>query len=113
MTELSKKRCVPCEGKVPALDAAAIQDLSKQLDSRWKRIDDGKALQAQFDFKNYWHTSAFVSAVAYVAHREDHHPDIAFGYKQATVKWWTHAAGGLTENDFICAAKVDALVDRS
>lgn len=110
MTDLTKKRCVPCEGKVPPLDAATIDSLSKLLDPRWQRVDDGKALRAQFDFKNYWHTTAFVNAVAYVAHREDHHPDIAFGYNQATVKWWTHAAGGLTENDFICAAKVDALV---
>lgn len=110
MTDLNQKRCVPCEGKVAPLDAEAIETLSKQIHPRWKRIEDGKVLQAQFDFKNYWHTTAFVNAVAYVAHREDHHPDIAFGYKQATVKWWTHAAGGLTENDFICAAKVDALV---
>jgi 4a-hydroxytetrahydrobiopterin dehydratase len=110
MNDLTKKRCVPCEGNVPPLDAATVDGLMKLLDARWQRVDGGKQLRAQFDFKNYWHTTAFVNAVAYVAHREDHHPDITFGYKQATVTWWTHAAGGLTENDFICAAKVDALV---
>ena len=110
MTDLTQKRCVPCEGKVAPLDAAAIAELSKQLDARWQCVDEGKALRAQFEFKNYWHTTAFVNAVAWIAHREDHHPNIAFGYRQATVTWWTHAASGLTENDFICAAKVDALV---
>ena len=64
MTDLTQKRCTPCEGNVPPLDAAAIDRLSQQLDARWKRIDDGKALQAQFDFKNYWHTTAFVNAVS-------------------------------------------------
>ena len=111
MTTLAEKRCVPCEGGVPALDAAASAALLARLKPHWKLVRQGKAIEAVFDFKNYWHTTAFVNAVAYVAHREDHHPDIAFGYKQCTVSYWTHAVDGLTENDFICAAKVDALLD--
>ena len=72
--------------------------------------DGGKKLVATFQFKNYYHTTAFVNAAVYVAHREDHHPDISFGYKTVQMTWWTHTADGLTENDFICAAKVDALL---
>lgn len=107
---LTERRCIPCEGGVPPLDASATAKLMKRVDARWKLINEGKALRASFKFKNYYHTTAFVNAVAYIAHREDHHPDIAFGYKTCTVEYWTHAADGLTENDFICAAKIDELV---
>lgn len=110
MTELAKKRCIPCEGGVKPLDAAKAAELLKELSPDWKLTGDGKAIEATFNFKNYYQTSAFVSAAAYVAHREDHHPDIAFGYKTCTVKYWTHASNGLTENDFICAAKIDELL---
>jgi 4a-hydroxytetrahydrobiopterin dehydratase len=110
---LSDKRCVPCEGGVPALDAAARAALMPQLAPRWTLVREGRALEAVFEFKNYWHTTAFVNAVAWIAHREDHHPDIAFGYQRCTVSYWTHAVNGLTENDFICAAKIDALMDPS
>ena len=109
-SDLKNKRCVSCEGGIPALDAKGAAALMPQLDARWKLTDNGKKMRATFDFKNYYHTTAFVNAVAYVAHREDHHPDVSFGYKQCTVEYWTHAVDGLTENDFICAAKVDALV---
>ena len=91
------------------LDADATARLMPQLNARWQVVNEGKALRATFDFKNYYHTTAFVNAVAYVAHREDHHPDVSFGYKACTVEYWTHAVDGLTENDFICAAKIDAL----
>ncbi|WP_420465767.1 4a-hydroxytetrahydrobiopterin dehydratase [Panacagrimonas sp.] len=110
MTELTNKRCVPCEGGVPALDAAACAALMPQLQPRWTLAGDSRALAATFEFKNYYHTTAFVNAVIYVAHREDHHPDVNFGYKTCEVRYWTHAVGGLTENDFICAAKIDALM---
>ena len=110
MTELAKKRCIPCEGGVKPLDAVQTAQLLKQLTADWKVINDGKAIEATFNFKNYYPTTAFVNAVAYIAHREDHHPDITFGYKTCTVRYWTHASNGLTENDFICAAKVDELL---
>jgi 4a-hydroxytetrahydrobiopterin dehydratase len=109
-TKLSEKRCLPCEGGVKPLDRAAAEKLLQQLGPQWKLTADGKQIQGQFDFKNYYRTTAFVNAVAWIAHNEDHHPDIAFGYKTATVTYWTHAIGGLSENDFICAAKVSALV---
>lgn len=111
MNDLTRRRCVPCEGGVPPLDAQAIAGLITQLGKRWKLVREGKALEASFEFKNYYPTTAFVNAVAWIAHREDHHPDIAFGYRQCTVTYSTHAANGLTENDFICAAKIDALLE--
>jgi 4a-hydroxytetrahydrobiopterin dehydratase len=108
--ELSRKRCVPCEGGAPPLEPGVAAGLMKLLGDRWRLIDEGRRIEATFAFKNYYHTTAFVNAVAYIAHREDHHPDVRFGYKECTVTYWTHAANGLTENDFICAAKIDALL---
>lgn len=110
MSTLAEKHCVPCEGGVPALDAAACAALMPQLKPHWKLVKDGTALEARLSFKNYYHTTAFVNAAIYVAHREDHHPEIRFGYKDCSVEYWTHAVNGLTENDFICAAKLDALL---
>lgn len=70
----------------------------------------GGEIVRTYSFKNYYQTVAFVNAVAWLAHREDHHPDISFGYKVCTIRYRTHSIGGLSENDFICAAKVDALM---
>lgn len=111
MTELAKRRCVPCEGGVQPLDLASAVKLKKSLRPRWELVNEGKALRAHFKFRNFHLTMAFVNAVAYVAHREDHHPDMDVGYDRCVVTWWTHAINGLSENDFICAAKVDALLD--
>jgi 4a-hydroxytetrahydrobiopterin dehydratase len=108
--KLSEKRCVPCEGGVKPLDRAASEKLLKELGSQWQLSADGKQITGTFDFKNYYRTTAFVNAVVWMAHNEDHHPDITFGYKSASILYWTHAIGGLSENDFICAAKVDALL---
>lgn len=110
MTELAQKRCVPCEGGVPALDFAAAAKLKESLRPHWKLLDEGKRLEATFEFTNYWRTTAFVNAVAWIAHREDHHPEIQFGYRECTVRYWTHSINGLSENDFICAAKIDQLL---
>lgn len=110
MTELAKKRCVPCEGKVPPLGLDAAGKLLGSLRPAWKLINEGKGLEARFEFKNYWRTTAFVNAVAWIAHNQDHHPDIGFTYNSCTILWWTHSINGLSENDFICAAKVDQLL---
>jgi 4a-hydroxytetrahydrobiopterin dehydratase len=69
----------------------------------------GDRLAREFRFENYYETMAFVNAVAWIAHREDHHPDLGVGYNRCTVTWWTHSAGGITLNDAICAAKVERL----
>lgn len=111
MPTLAEKRCVPCEGGVPALDRARTEMLMHQLEPRWTLSEDARQLKAEFAFRNYFLTLAFINAVAYVATQEDHHPDIAFGYDHCTIIWWTHAVDGLSENDFICAAKVDRLAD--
>ena len=111
MTTLAEKRCIPCEGKTPPLPADEAATLKNELRAEWAFADEGRKLVATFQFKNYYHTTAFVNAAIYIAHREDHHPDISFGYKTVSMTWWTHTANGLTENDFICAAKVDALLD--
>jgi len=72
-------------------------------------VEEGRLVRT-FTFKNYYQTTAFVNAVAWIAHTEDHHPDITFGYKTCTVSYATHSIGGLSENDFICAARVNALL---
>jgi 4a-hydroxytetrahydrobiopterin dehydratase len=104
--DLAKGKCKPCEGGVPALTDAQADELLKQL-SGWTR--DDKLIRKNFRFKNYYETLAFVNATAWISHREDHHPDIAVGYNACTVAYQTHSVGGLSENDFICAAKIDAL----
>ena len=110
---LASKRCVPCEGGVPAVAPDAARSMMSQLSAQWKLAGDAKSISAQFAFKNYYQTTAFVNAVAWIAHQEDHHPDISFGYKTCAVTYSTHAIGGLSENDFICAAKVDALFGKT
>ena len=112
MNDLTAKRCLPCEGGVDPLDAKQTQELMKQLGEEWKVIDDGKAIEATFKFRNYFRTLAFVNAAAYIAIQDDHHPDMAFGFNTCTIKYWTHNINGLSENDFICAAKVDALLSQ-
>lgn len=104
--DLSKGKCKPCEGGVPPLPQAEIERLLAALQG-WSQ--EGTAIARTFHFKNYHETMAFVNATAWISHREDHHPDLAVGYNQCTVRYTTHAIGGLSENDFICAAKIDAL----
>jgi 4a-hydroxytetrahydrobiopterin dehydratase len=108
VTDLAQRRCKPCEGGVPPLTADEIAALLKRLPA-W-RVVDGK-LTRTFEFRNYHETMAFVNATAWISHREDHHPDLAVGYKQCRVDYITHAIGGLSENDFICAARIDALLE--
>ncbi len=104
--DLTNKQCKPCEGGVPPLTQDEARALLKQLDS-WELNDN--IISKTFAFKNYYQVLAFVNAVAWMTHREDHHPDMAVGYNKCRVEYSTHAIGGLSENDFICAAKVDAL----
>jgi 4a-hydroxytetrahydrobiopterin dehydratase len=103
---LKEKRCTSCKPGTPALTKSQIELLIGEV-SGWKH-EDGKIAKT-YNFKDYHHTMAFVNAVAWVAHREDHHPDMEVGYNRCTVRYSTHSVGGLSENDFICAAKVDAL----
>lgn len=106
---LTEKKCRPCEGGVEPLTRAAAQPLMEQLDPAWRLADDGKSLHREWKFRNFYHTMSFVNACAHIANAEDHHPDLEVGYGYCRMKYSTHAIGGLSENDFICAAKVDAL----
>jgi len=104
--DLSKGKCKPCEGGIPPLSEAEAAVLMAAL-AGWTR-EDGVIVKT-YHFKNYHETMAFVNAAAWISHREDHHPDLAVGFNQCRVSYTTHAIGGLSENDFICAAKIDAL----
>ena len=106
--DLARKKCKPCEGGVSPLAADEAAMLLSQLKG-WQ--PERGAIAKQYEFKNYYQTMAFVNAVAWMAHREDHHPDLTVSYNRCRVEYSTHAIGGLSENDFICAAKVDALFE--
>ena len=108
MEPLSRKRCKPCEGGVAPYTEPQARGMLAQLKG-WA-LEDGKLVKV-YPFANYHHTMAFVNALAWVSHREDHHPDLEVGYNKCRVTYWTHAVGGLSENDFICAAKCDALFE--
>ncbi len=103
---LTHKNCKPCEGDVHPLAQSEINQLMKQLDG-WVQHD--QTIGKSFEFRNYYQTVAFVNAVAWLAHREDHHPDMTVSHHECHVAFTTHAINGLSENDFICAAKVNAL----
>lgn len=109
MIELTKKQCKPCEGGTAPLTETEAKALLQQT-PEWSLNEDGTEIHRAYEFKNYHQTMAFVNALAWIAHREDHHPDIEVGYKRCHVRYSTHSIGGLSENDFICAAKIDALV---
>lgn len=109
MSELASRRCRPCEGGVAPLTAAEAEALLARLHG-WGLDGEGKAISKVFHFKGYHETMGFANAVAWIAYREDHHPVMEVGYRQCRVRYTTNAIGGLSENDFICAAKVDALV---
>jgi 4a-hydroxytetrahydrobiopterin dehydratase len=109
MNELLAKKCAPCEGGVAALDATAAHHYLQQLSADWQLDADGKAIRHEYAFKNFYRTMSFVNAVAHIANTEDHHPDLQVGYNYCRIKFSTHAIDGLSENDFICAAKIDAL----
>jgi len=109
MSELLQKKCLACEGGIPALSPEQAQDLLKQL-PHWELKEENRALLRHFQFKNFYRTMAFVNAIAWLAHQENHHPDLEVGYNYCRVRYSTHALNGLSENDFICAAKVSALL---
>lgn len=102
---LADKRCVPCEGGTPALTGDEIDPFAAQVPG-WK-VEDAARLVKSFTFKDFLQAVAFVNAITPVAEAEGHHPDLYIRWGEVRVILWTHAAGGLTENDFILAAKID------
>jgi len=105
---MASRHCRPCEGGVAPLARAAAQAMLETLPG-WGL--DGDMLCKTFVFRNHYEAMAFVNAVAWVSHRQDHHPELVVGYKDCRVTYWTHAIGGLSENDFICAAKLEHLLE--
>ena len=105
---LVNKECKPCHGGVPPLNTAEVTAHLKEI-TDWTCDDKHACIQRQFSFPDFLHTMNFVNAVAYIAEQQGHHPDLAVGYNYCHVTFTTHAIGGLSENDFICAAKIDLL----
>jgi len=104
---LAEKKCVPCEGGTPPLTEEKARALLAELKEGWE-LQEGKLVR-QFKFRNFREAMAFVNKVAEIAEAEQHHPDIAISYNRVRLTLFTHAIKGLSENDFIVAAKVDQL----
>ena len=100
------KKCVPCEGDTPAFTPEEIQEYIPKLKSGWEVLDN-KKIKKEFIFKDFKQAMAFINRVADIAEAEGHHPDIRIFYNRVMIDLWTHAVMGLSENDFILAAKID------
>ena len=106
MSDQTTRHCV---AKTTVLADDRVLSLLTEIPG-WFLVEEGKALTRTFAFADYGETMAFVNAVAFIAHREDHHPDLSVHYNRCVVRWSTHSVGGISENDFICAARVSALL---
>jgi len=106
---LSERKCVPCEGGVQPLTRAEAERYLRKLAPGWTLGPEAMHIERSWKFKDFYRTMSFVNAVAHVANLEDHHPDLEVGYGACSVRYMTHAIQGLSENDFICAAKIDRL----
>jgi 4a-hydroxytetrahydrobiopterin dehydratase len=106
---LANKHCVPCEGGVPVLDSARVREHLAQVPA-WSLTEDGKRIRRSWRVKDFMTALDFFNRIGAVAEAEDHHPDLhVTNYRDVTSEIWTHAIGGLSENDFILAAKIDQL----
>ena len=110
MPKLSDKKCIPCEGGIPALTHDSAEKMLKEI-PEWQLNDSATEISREFSFKNYLRTMSFVNAVAWIANKENHHPDMEVGYNRCKVTYSSHAINGLSENDFICAAKINDLTE--
>ena len=104
--DLTKKKCVPCEGGMPPLEKLKVGELLKEVPT-WE-LKDGH-LYKKFKFKNFAEAMKFINATAELAEQEGHHPDFSVHYNKVEIELWTHAVNGLSENDFIMAAKIASL----
>lgn len=105
---LSKKNCIPCRGGIPPLKGESLAELHRQLDGGWKVIDEHH-LEKEYLFKNFREALDFTNKLGEIAEQEGHHPDIALSYGKVAVRLWTHKIDGLSESDFILAAKYDTI----
>ena len=108
MTELSQKKCVPCRGSIPPLKDQELQTIFAQLDKGWQLINDHQ-IEKEYPFKNFREALEFTKKVGELAEQEGHHPDIYLAWGKVKLTLWTHKIDGLTESDFIFAAKADKL----
>ena len=111
MEDLSKKKCVACDGNIPPFDISEIHKYLKKIND-WKvknDVDKSFYLIKEFKFKNFIDSQKFVNSVSNIAEKENHHPDISFGWGYCTIKIFTHAIKGLAESDFVLAAKIDKI----
>lgn len=108
---LADQHCKPCEGGVEPLRADQAKAYLAELDGEWSLADDGGSICRRFCFPAYSRTLGFANAVAWIAISEGHHPELVITYDCCDVRWTTFAIGGLSENDFICAAKTDRLLE--
>ncbi len=108
MSPLHLQLCISPEQGLMRLSEPEIHD-SMQLLPHWRLAKDVPLLQREFHFKDYYQTLAFVNAVAWIAHQQDHHPELLVNYNRCRVSYSTHAVNGISMNDFICAAKIDQL----
>ena len=110
MNDLTNKHCKPCEGGVCPLDESLA---TQQLDQvpGWEITGDNKSIKRTIKFEDFAATMSFINAMAYMAEQQGHHPDFSAGYGSCEVSYTTHAIGGLSENDFICAAKINELLE--
>lgn len=109
MSELAGKKCLPCRGGTPPLQGDALQSLYRQLDGEWRLVQEHH-LEKQFKFDNFCQALDFTNRVGELAEAQNHHPEICLGWGWVKVTLWTHKINGLTESDFIFAAKTDQLL---
>lgn len=108
MSKLAKRRCIPCEKGMPPLTPEKAEELHKELND-WLLVDGARMLAKSFVFKNFVESMKFINEVARIAEEEGHHPDMTISYNNVGIELWTHAIDGLSENDFILAAKIDEI----
>jgi 4a-hydroxytetrahydrobiopterin dehydratase len=106
--DLTNRKCKPCEGGIPALDSDEVAELKKNINDKW-HVSQGTRIAREFAFVSYRHTIDFVNKVADLAEDQGHHPVMHVYYGRVEIELWTHAINGLSENDFIMAAKIDDL----
>ena len=113
MNDLLKKKCLPCEGEVALLDIAEIHKYQKKIDGWDVKQNEKKKyfLEKEFKFRNFLDSQKFINEVGKISENESHHPDILFGWGYAKIRITTHAIEGLSENDFILAAKIDKIIN--
>ena len=113
LCNLTSRDCEPCRGDIPALNLNAVQQRLAELHCDWRLSSGGKDICREFKFKGFARAVQMANLIAWVGDRQGHHPDITFGWAYCTVKFTTYEIGGLSINDFICAAKIDQIIDNT